>query len=76
MWCCPEERGNDVIEAEVHHDVIAFLTCVNEGLGENAKYMHKGLTSSDVIDTAYALQIKDASQIISDDLVYTSTSSG
>ena len=59
----------DEIEAEVHHDVIAFLTCVNGSLGENAKYMHKGLTSSDVIDTAYALQIKDASQIISDDLV-------
>ena len=59
----------DEIESEVHHDVIAFLTCVNESLGENAKYMHKGLTSSDVIDTAYALQFKDASQIISDDLV-------
>lgn len=57
------------IESEVHHDVIAFLTCINESLGENAKYMHKGLTSSDVIDTAYALQFKDASQIISDDLV-------
>lgn len=59
----------DEIESEVHHDVIAFLTCINESLGENAKYMHKGLTSSDVIDTAYALQFKDASQIISDDLV-------
>lgn len=59
----------DEIESEVHHDVIAFLTCVNENLGENAKYIHKGLTSSDVIDTAYALQFKDASQIISDDLV-------
>lgn len=58
----------DEIEAEVHHDVIAFLTSVNENLGENAKYMHKGLTSSDVIDTAYALQIKDASTIIADDL--------
>ena len=58
----------DEIEAEVHHDVIAFLTCVNENLGENAKYMHKGLTSSDVIDTAYALQLKDASAIIADDL--------
>lgn len=58
----------DEIEAEVHHDVIAFLTSVNENLGENAKYMHKGLTSSDVIDTAYALQIKDASAIIADDL--------
>lgn len=56
------------IEAEVHHDVIAFLTCVNEGLGDNAKYMHKGLTSSDVIDTAYALQIKEASSIIANDL--------
>ncbi len=58
----------DEIESEVHHDVIAFLTSVNENLGENAKYMHKGLTSSDVIDTAYALQIKDASAIIADDL--------
>ncbi|MGN1125354.1 MAG: adenylosuccinate lyase, partial [Candidatus Gastranaerophilaceae bacterium] len=43
----------DEIENEVHHDVIAFLTNVNEGLGENAKYMHKGLTSSDIIDTAF-----------------------
>lgn len=58
----------DEIENEVHHDVIAFLTNVNEGLGENAKYMHKGLTSSDVIDTAFSLQIKDASSIIADDL--------
>lgn len=58
----------DEIEKEVHHDVIAFLTSVNESLGENAKYLHMGLTSSDVIDTAYALQIKDASAIIADDL--------
>ena len=58
----------DEIENEVHHDVIAFLTNVNEGLGENAKYMHKGLTSSDVIDTAFSLQIKAASSIIADDL--------
>lgn len=56
------------IEEEVHHDVIAFLTSVNESLGENAKYMHMGLTSSDVIDTAYALQIKEASSIIAGDL--------
>ncbi len=58
----------DEIEAEVHHDVIAFLTNVNEHLGENAKYMHKGLTSSDVIDTAFSLQLKDASNIIAEDL--------
>ncbi len=55
----------DEIEAEVHHDVIAFLTNVNESLGEDlAKYMHMGLTSSDVIDTAFALQIVDSSKII------------
>ncbi len=55
----------DEIEREVRHDVIAFLTNVNETVGaENAKYIHMGLTSSDVIDTAFALQIKDSSQII------------
>ena len=58
----------DEIEAEVHHDVIAFLTNVNESLGDNAKYMHKGLTSSDVIDTAFSMQLKDASAIIAEDL--------
>ncbi len=54
----------DEIEAEVRHDVIAFLTCVNESLGGYAKYMHVGMTSSDVIDTAFALQIKDSGKII------------
>lgn len=58
----------DKIEAEVHHDVIAFLTNVNESLGKNlSKYMHVGMTSSDVIDTAFALQIKDSSEIINKD---------
>ena len=59
----------DEIEKEVRHDVIAFLTAVNESVGaENAKYIHMGLTSSDVIDTAFALQIKDSSKIILEDL--------
>ena len=58
----------DEIEAEVKHDVIAFLTCVNESLGELAKYMHVGMTSSDVIDTAFALQIQDSGKIIIQDL--------
>lgn len=59
----------DEIEREVRHDVIAFLTAVNESVGpENAKYIHMGLTSSDVIDTAFALQIKDSSQIILEEL--------
>lgn len=58
----------DEIEAEVRHDVIAFLTCVNENLGDLAKYMHVGMTSSDVIDTAFALQIQDSGKIIKKDL--------
>ena len=59
----------DEIEREVRHDVIAFLTAVNESVGvENAKYIHMGLTSSDVIDTAFALQIVDSSKIIEQDL--------
>ncbi len=58
----------DEIEQEVRHDVIAFLTCVNESLGDLAQYMHVGMTSSDVIDTAFALQIQDSGKIILDDL--------
>ena len=55
----------DEIEKEVRHDVIAFLTNINETVGTDfAKYIHMGLTSSDVIDTAFALQIKDSSNII------------
>ena len=58
----------NIIENEVKHDFLAFLTNVNESLGEYAKFMHKGLTSSDVIDTAFALQIKESSDIIFEDL--------
>ena len=58
----------DEIEREVKHDVIAFLTCVNESLGDLGRYMHLGMTSSDVIDTAFALQIQDSGGIIIEDL--------
>lgn len=58
----------DEIEKEVRHDVIAFLTCVNESLGDLGRYVHVGLTSSDVIDTAFALQIQDSGKIIVEDL--------
>ena len=58
----------DEIEREVHHDVIAFLTNVNENVGENSRYIHMGMTSSDVIDTALALQMQDAGKIILKDL--------
>ena len=58
----------DEIEREVRHDVIAFLTCVNESLGDLGRYVHVGMTSSDVIDTAFALQIQDSGKIILEDL--------
>ena len=54
----------DEIEREVRHDVIAFLTCVAEYVGDSARYMHLGMTSSDVLDTALAVQLKQASTLI------------
>jgi adenylosuccinate lyase len=60
-----EKAGFDVkrideIEAEVRHDVIAFLTSVAEHVGPDSRWIHFGMTSSDVLDTALALQIRDA----------------
>jgi adenylosuccinate lyase len=52
------------IEAEVKHDVIAFTTAVAEKVGPESRWLHYGLTSNDVVDTAQALQIKDASALI------------
>ncbi|MDQ0285914.1 adenylosuccinate lyase [Desulfofundulus luciae] len=57
-------RRIEEIEAEVNHDVIAFLTCVGEYVGDAAKYIHMGLTSSDVLDTALAVLMKEAGQQI------------
>jgi adenylosuccinate lyase len=62
------ERINE-LEKEVKHDVIAFLTSVSEHVGENSRFIHLGLTSSDVLDTAFALQLKEASEIMIKDLV-------
>lgn len=56
------------LESTLKHDVIAFLTNVNENVGENSRFVHMGLTSSDVIDTALSLQLKAASTIIKEDL--------
>lgn len=56
------------IEEEVKHDVIAFLTNVNENVGEFSRYIHMGLTSSDVIDTALALQMRRAAKLIKKEL--------
>jgi adenylosuccinate lyase len=52
------------IEAEVRHDVIAFLTNVNEYVGDAGRYIHVGMTSSDVLDTALSLQIVASHQLI------------
>jgi adenylosuccinate lyase len=54
----------DEIEEKTHHDVVAFLTNVSSYIGENSKYLHYGLTSSDVVDTALSLQMLDAVAII------------
>ena len=56
------------IESVTHHDIIAFLTNVAEHVGDDSKYIHKGLTSSDVKDTAICMMMRDSADIILDDL--------
>lgn len=56
------------IEGEVLHDVIAFLTNLAENVGETSRFIHLGLTSSDILDTALALQLKRASVLLKADL--------
>src|SRR5215210_1279060 len=68
------ERGKfeveriDEIEAEVKHDVIAFLTNVAEHVGPEARFLHQGMTSSDVLDTCLAVQLARASDLLIEDL--------
>src|SRR5512139_4095357 len=57
------------IEREVQHDVIAFVSCVAESVGEAGRWLHYGLTSSDVVDTALAILMRDACDLIHADLV-------
>ncbi|HEX6466285.1 MAG TPA: adenylosuccinate lyase, partial [Terriglobales bacterium] len=56
------------VEAEVKHDVIAFTTAVAEKIGPESRWLHYGLTSNDVVDTAQALQVKEASRVILEDM--------
>ncbi len=56
------------IEKKVKHDVIAFLTSITERVGKEAKYLHKGMTSSDVLDTSFNLQLKQSGEILLKDL--------
>src|SRR5262249_25649566 len=52
------------IEAEVHHDVIAFLSMVAESAGDDARHLHHGMTSSDLVDSALGLTLKRAGELL------------
>lgn len=56
------------IEAETRHDMIAFIEGISENLGEESRFIHEGVTSSDIKDTARAIQMKEACQLILEDL--------
>ena len=58
----------DAIEAVTRHDVIAFLTWVADQVGDQARFMHQGMTSSDVLDTCLAVQLRDAADILIADI--------
>ena len=58
----------DAYQVKIHHDTLAFLQSVADTLGPESRWVHHGLTTSDVWDTASALQIRDAARIIEDDL--------
>ena len=59
----------DAIEAEIHHDVLAFLTNLAEHVGPSARFVHQGMTSSDVLDTCFNVQLVKATDILLDDMV-------
>jgi adenylosuccinate lyase len=56
------------IESEVHHDVIAFLSMLAESVGDDARHVHTGMTSSDLVDTALACQIQEAGRVLAGEL--------
>lgn len=61
------DRINE-LEKELKHDVLAFLTSVSEFVGEDSRFIHLGMTSSDVLDTSLAIQLRDSGKIIINDL--------
>ena len=64
---CNLKRMEEILK-ETHHDVTAFLAAVAESLGEESRFVHLGLTSSDVIDTALSLQMVEAIEILTRDI--------
>ena len=63
-----EESRIKEIEKEVKHDVIAFLTNINEYVGDSGRYIHVGMTSSDVLDTGLSLQLKDSCALLIEEI--------
>ena len=63
-----EESRIKEIEREVKHDVIAFLTNINEYVGDSGRYIHVGMTSSDVLDTGLSLQLKDSCELLLEEI--------
>ena len=58
----------DEIEQETKHDVIAFTTSVAEFVGEDSRYIHWGLTSSDILDTSFSMLLKESSDVLLQDI--------
>ena len=56
------------IESKVHHDVIAFLTSITEKVGSEGKFLHKGMTSSDILDTCFNIQLVQSGKILKKDI--------
>ena len=52
------------LETKLKHDVLAFLTCVSEYVGDDSRFIHLGMTSSDVLDTAFSMQLREAGGLI------------
>ena len=59
-----DEKRIDEIEQDVKHDVIAFLTNLSENIGEDSRFIHQGVTSSDILDTTLSIQLKESCKII------------
>src|SRR4030067_3846588 len=67
MAKCNLKRMDEILK-ETHHDMTAFLGAVAESIGEESRFIHLGLTSSDVMDTALSLQLVEASNILTQDI--------
>ena len=63
-----DEKRIDEIEKEVKHDVIAFLTNLSENIGKESRFIHQGVTSSDILDTCLSVQLKESCKLIKKEL--------